>query len=140
MNHGHFHQHAVHHPARATHKHRVQLRHDFSRLYGHIRLWLGKNTRPTGVPTNEGTTPSSKPHNTRVIADYQLSSTERFQHLTNEMFMNGSSDAEKHLPLMCTSVAGPKPSRETSRRPRTTTARRTLGSLGTRRRTTRLIG
>ena len=32
--------------------------------------------------------------------DYQVSSAERYKHVNNEMFMNGSQDSDSHSPLM----------------------------------------
>ena len=37
---------------------------------------------------------------TSAIFDYQVSSAERFKHLNNDMFMNGSQDSDSHSPLM----------------------------------------
>ena len=37
---------------------------------------------------------------TTAIFDYQVSSAERFKHVNNEMFMNGSQDSDSHSPLM----------------------------------------
>ena len=37
---------------------------------------------------------------TTAISDYQVSSAERFKHVSNEMFMNGSQDSDSHSPLM----------------------------------------
>ena len=35
-----------------------------------------------------------------AIFDYQVSSAERFKHVNNDMFMNGSQDSDSHSPLM----------------------------------------
>ena len=35
-----------------------------------------------------------------TVAVYQVSSAERFNHINNEMFMNGSCDSNSHSPLM----------------------------------------
>ena len=37
---------------------------------------------------------------TKAIFDYQVSSAERFKHVNNDMFMNGSQDSDSHSPLM----------------------------------------
>ena len=37
---------------------------------------------------------------TSAIFDYQVSSAERFKHVNNGMFMNGSQDSDSHSPLM----------------------------------------
>ena len=37
---------------------------------------------------------------TTAIFDYQVLSAERFKHVNNEMFMNGSQDSDSHSPLM----------------------------------------
>ena len=37
---------------------------------------------------------------TSAIFDYQVSSAERFKHVNNEVFMNGSQDSDSHSPLM----------------------------------------
>ena len=37
---------------------------------------------------------------TSAIFDYQVSSAERFKHVNNDMFMNGSQDSDSHSPLM----------------------------------------
>ena len=37
---------------------------------------------------------------TKAIFDYQASSAERFKHVNNDMFMNGSQDSDSHSPLM----------------------------------------
>ena len=39
-------------------------------------------------------------HPTKAIFDYQVSSAERFKHVNNDMFMNGSQDSDSHSPLM----------------------------------------
>ena len=39
-------------------------------------------------------------HPTKAIFDYQVSSAERYKHVSNEMFMNGSQDSDSHSPLM----------------------------------------
>ena len=39
-------------------------------------------------------------HPTKAIFDYQVSSAERYKHVNNEMFMNGSQDSDSHRPLM----------------------------------------
>ena len=39
-------------------------------------------------------------HPTKAIFDYQVSSAERYKHVNNEMFMNGSQDSDCHSPLM----------------------------------------
>ena len=36
----------------------------------------------------------------QAIFDYQVSSAERFKHVNNDMFMNGSQDSDSHSPLM----------------------------------------
>ena len=33
-----------------------------------------------------------------IISDYQVTSTKRFKHITNEMFLNGPCDADSHSP------------------------------------------
>ena len=37
---------------------------------------------------------------TKAIFNYQVSSAERFKHVNNDMFMNGSQDSDSHSPLM----------------------------------------
>ena len=37
---------------------------------------------------------------TKAIFDYQVSSAERFKHVNNDMFMNGSQDSDSRSPLM----------------------------------------
>ena len=37
---------------------------------------------------------------TKAIFDYQVSSAGRFEHVNNDMFMNGSQDSDSHSPLM----------------------------------------
>ena len=37
---------------------------------------------------------------TKAIFDYQVSSAERYKHVNNDMFMNGSQDSDSHSPLM----------------------------------------
>ena len=39
-------------------------------------------------------------HPNKAIFDYQVSSAERYKHVNNEMFMNGSQDSDSHSPLM----------------------------------------
>ena len=39
-------------------------------------------------------------HPDKAIFDYQVSSAERYKHVNNEMFMNGSQDSGSHSPLM----------------------------------------
>ena len=39
-------------------------------------------------------------HPNKAIFDYQVSSAERYRHVNNEMFMNGSQDSDSHSPLM----------------------------------------
>ena len=39
-------------------------------------------------------------HPTKAIFHYQVSSAERYLHVNNEMFMNGSQDSDSHSPLM----------------------------------------
>ena len=39
-------------------------------------------------------------HPTKAIFDSQVSSAERFKHVNNDMFMNGSQDSDSHSPLM----------------------------------------
>ena len=39
-------------------------------------------------------------HPTKAIFDCQVSSAERFKHVNNDMFMNGSQDSDSHSPLM----------------------------------------
>ena len=39
-------------------------------------------------------------HPTKAIFDYQVSSAERFEHVNNDMFMNGSQDSDSHSPLV----------------------------------------
>ena len=39
-------------------------------------------------------------HPNKAIFDYQVSSAERYKHVNNEMFMNGSQDSDPHSPLM----------------------------------------
>ena len=39
-------------------------------------------------------------HPTKAIFDYQVSSAERYKHVNNEMFMNGSQDSDSHSPLV----------------------------------------
>ena len=39
-------------------------------------------------------------HPTKAIFDYQVSSAERYKHVNNEMFMNGSQDSDSHSPFM----------------------------------------
>ena len=35
-----------------------------------------------------------------INSDYQVTSTERFKHITNEMFLNGPCDSDSHSPRM----------------------------------------
>ena len=37
---------------------------------------------------------------TKAIFDYEVSSAERFKHVNNDMFMNGSQDSDSHSPFM----------------------------------------
>ena len=37
---------------------------------------------------------------TLIISDYQLTSAERFKHISSEMFLNGPCGAGSHNPLM----------------------------------------
>ena len=39
-------------------------------------------------------------HPNKAIFDYQVSSAERYKHVNNEVFMNGSQDSDSHSPLM----------------------------------------
>ena len=39
-------------------------------------------------------------HPDKAIFDYQVSSAERYKHVNNEMFMNGSQDSDSYSPLM----------------------------------------
>ena len=62
-------------------------------------------------------------HPTKAIFDYQVSSAERFKHVNNDMFMNGSQDSDSHSPLMvyirsksAASNAALRDTRSTSRR------------------------
>ena len=61
---------------------------------------------------------------TTAIFDYQVSSAERFKHVNNEMFMNGSQDSDSHSPLM---VYIRPPSSETLSDPRSTSRRSNPG-------------
>ena len=56
------------------------------------------NKDPKGAHPN--LTEFMRNHPTKAIFDYQVSSAERYKHVNNEMFMNGSQDSDSHSPLM----------------------------------------
>ena len=72
-------------------------------------------------------------HPTKAIFNYQVSSAERFTHVNNDMFMNGSQDSDSHSPLM---VYIRRPGNATLRDTRSTSRRNKPGPRRSTRTTT----
>ena len=64
---------------------------------------------------------------TSAIFDYQVSSAERFKHVNDDMFMNGSQDSDSHSPLMVYIRSRSAARQRNLRDPRSTSRRSNLG-------------